>query len=226
MKAFQSLFAGKRYLHRRSTQGDWVAQYLFEDLLALRKANAFVAHVESQEVAVNTGNKVRGKAARRGDGTLGELVPGASTIPASGFRVARGPVANLQIGVEVKVLAKAMIKQIDRVINDLDTQVTHFKSQGPQAIAIAVVGVNHADRCTGYEGKRRFASDVPPSREAPEAITRIQARLKDVYDELVFLRFKATNEAPYAFSWVDQNETSLDYASALTRISRLYEERF
>ena len=44
-----------------------------------------------------------------------------------GFAVARGPVATVEIGVEVKILAKAMIKQIDRVIGDLVKQVTHFR---------------------------------------------------------------------------------------------------
>jgi hypothetical protein len=226
LQAFRSLFEGKRYLHRRSTQGDWVAQFLFEDLRALGKASDFVARVDSHEIVVNTGNRVRGIAARRGDGTLGELVPGALARVVADFRVARGPIANVQIGVEAKVLAKAMIKQIDRVINDLASQVEHFKKQGPRAVTVAMVGVNHADRCVGYEGRRTFPSEIPPLREAPEAIQRIQTRVGRAFDEIVFLRFKATNEAPFPFSWVSQESTNLDYASALTRISRLYEERF
>jgi hypothetical protein len=36
----------------------------------------------------------------------------------SQLSAARGPIATVEIGVEVKILAKPMIKQIDRVIND------------------------------------------------------------------------------------------------------------
>ena len=40
------------------------------------------------------------------------------------------------------------------------------------------------------------------------------------------LRFKATNAPPYPFEWVDYNETRLDYAAALSRISARYQQRF
>ena len=66
----------------------------------------------------------RGVAARRGDGTFGEIIPGEAPILDQGYLVARGPIATVEIGVEVKILAKATIKQIDRVINDLRNQVT------------------------------------------------------------------------------------------------------
>jgi hypothetical protein len=53
---------------------------------------------------------------------LGESLPGVAGIHKEGHHVAEGPTANIQIGVEVKVLSTAMIKQIDRVISDLRNQ--------------------------------------------------------------------------------------------------------
>lgn len=47
-----------------------------------------------------------------------------------GYIVARGPIATVEIGVEVKILAKAMIKQVNRVINDLRDQVSQFRRRG------------------------------------------------------------------------------------------------
>jgi len=226
LAAFRDLFEGKAYLHRVSSHGDWVAQFLFEDLRQLEKSAKYRRGVDTGERVLNTANRVWGKAARRGDGTFGELVPGVAPRRAPGFTVQRGPIANVEIGVEAKILAKAMIKQIDRVINDLDKQAHHFKSLGPRAITVALVGVNHADRCIGYEGSRQYPSETPPSREAPEAIRRIHSRVGGAFDELIFLRYAATNEAPFAFSWVDEESTRRDCASALTRISRLYDSRF
>ena len=55
-------------------------------------------------------------------------------IADEGFSVARGPVATIEIGVETKILAKAMIKQIDRVIGDLIRQTEEFKRRGGRAI--------------------------------------------------------------------------------------------
>ena len=55
----------------------------------------------------------------------------------AGYLVARGPIATVEIGIEVKILAKAMIKQIDRVINDLRNQVVQFKRGGGNPICIA-----------------------------------------------------------------------------------------
>jgi hypothetical protein len=54
-------------------------------------------------------NKRKGIEARRGDGTFGELILGERAVVDPGYKVARGPVANVEIGVEVKILAKAMI---------------------------------------------------------------------------------------------------------------------
>jgi hypothetical protein len=68
------------------------------------------------------------KPGRRGDGTFGELVPAAVALTEKGMLVARGPVATIEIDAETKILVKAMIKQIDRVITDLTNQATQFQS--------------------------------------------------------------------------------------------------
>jgi hypothetical protein len=46
------------------------------------------------------------------------------------------------------------------------------------------------------------------------------------FDELLVLRFKATNLPSYPFDWVRYAELSMDYAAALARISARYQQRF
>jgi hypothetical protein len=97
--------------------------HLLEDLIAINRSPKLIeAAIGRKDRVLNAQNKRRGVAARRGDGTFGEIIPGESAIADSGYLVARGPIATAEIGIEVKVLAKAMIKQIDRVINDLRNQ--------------------------------------------------------------------------------------------------------
>ena len=50
--------------------------------------------------------------------------------------------------------------------------------------------------------------------------------LKNSKENFLVLRFKATNEPPYPFEWVDYDATRLDYAAALSRISARYQQRF
>jgi signal recognition particle GTPase len=58
--------------------------------------------------------------------------------------VKRGPIATIEIGIEVKTIHKAMIKQIDRVITDMKNQVNEFKAHHGKPITISVVGINCA----------------------------------------------------------------------------------
>ncbi len=44
--------------------------------------------------------------------------------------------------------------------------------------------------------------------------------------KFIFLRYKATNDPPYPFEWVNYVETFQDYGAVLTRISRTYDTRF
>ena len=171
-----------------------------------------------------------GKPGRRGDGTFGELVPAAVALTEKGMLVARGPVATIEIGAETKILAKAMIKQIDRVINDLVNQVNQFKRGGGNPICVAFVGINFAERYVSFEGKKKWPTDGKkykhPIQEAAQAEQRLKDKAQSAFDEFQILRFRATNAKPFPFEWVDLIRTEMEYSSVLTRISREYDRRF
>jgi hypothetical protein len=230
LKAFRGLFEGTQYLHRRSNLGDYVASQLYEDLVVLNKSGTLTERVHSHDRVVNLQNVTVGKPARRGDGTFGEIVPTAVAVIQKGILVARGPVATIEIGAETKILAKAMIKQIDRVIGDLIRQVEQFKRSGGNPICIAFVGVNHSDQYTSYERKRKYKTDGKsykhPSQEASRAEELLIQRALPSFDEFQLLRFRATNVRPYPFEWVDFEKTQMEYAALLTRVSREYDRRF
>ena len=232
LREFQRLFEGKIYKHRKSNQGDFVAMHLYEDLIAINRSPKFIdAVMNRKDRVLNVQNKRRGVAARRGDATFGELIPGEIPIADEGYLVSRGPIATVEIGVEVKILAKAMIKQIDRVINDLRNQVVQFRRGGGNPICVAIIGINQAESTVGYEGERPFPTTgkqgfLHPFQEAPEAERRLRAQAAPDFDEFLVLRFKATNAPPYPFDWVDYNATRLDYSAALSRISARYQQRF
>jgi len=229
---FQRLFEGQVYKHRNASQGDFVAMHLYEDLIAVGRSPKLIdAAINRKDRVLNAQNKRRGIAARRGDGTFGELIPGETPVTDKGYLVSRGPIATVEIGIEVKVLTKAMIKQIDRVINDLRNQVVQFKRGGGNPICVAVVGINHAESTIGFEGDRSFPTTgrqgfLHPFQEAAEAERRLQSEAAPEFDEFIVLRFKATNAPDYPFEWVSYDETRLDYAAALSRISARYQQRF
>jgi hypothetical protein len=206
--------------------------HLYEDLIAVNRSPRLIeAAIECKDRVLNVQNKRRGIAARRGDGTFGEIIPGETPITDAGYLVSRGPIATVEIGIEMKVLAKAMIKQIDRVMNDLRNQVIQFKRGGGNPICVAVIGINQAESTVGYEGDRPFPTTgrqgfVHPYQEAPEAERRLKAIAAPEFDEFLMLRFKATNVPPYPFKWVNYKDTRLDYAAALSRISARYQQRF
>lgn len=226
---FRHLFEGKIYKHRASNQGDFVAMHLYEDLVTVHRSSKFIEAVLTRKDRVlNVQNRRRGIDARRGDGTFGEIIPGESPIFDNGYQVGRGPIATVEIGIEVKILAKAMIKQIDRVINDLRNQVAQFRRGGGNPICIAIVGINQAESTVSYEGDRPFpttgkAGFLHPIQEGAEALPRLRTLAASEYDEFLPLPFKATNAPPFPFEWVDYNETRLDYAAALSRISARYQ---
>jgi len=230
LRAFRSLFDGTQYFHRDSSLGDWVASFLYEDLYNLRKSTKLCERITLGQRVLNTENRTVGIVRRRGDGTFGELVPAATAIQEEGFKTARGPVATIEIGVETKILAKAMIKQIDRVIGDLVRQTEEFKKRGGNPICVGIVGVNSSEVYTSYEGQRSFPTDgrryKHPIQEANDAISRLEQRAQPAFDEFLFLRFVATNTAPYPFKWVDERDTTLEYSALLTRVSRGYDRRF
>lgn len=206
--------------------------HLYEDLITVNRSQKLIeAAIVRKDRVLNVQNKRRGVTARRGDGTFGELIPGERAMTDAGYLAPRGPIATVEIGVEVKILAKTMIKQIDRVINDLRHQVEHFKRGGGNPISVAIIGINHAESTVSYEGERPFPTTgrqgfLHPFQEATEAERRLVAQAAPVFEEFLILRFKATNNPPYPFDWVNYNETRLDYAAALSRISARYQRRF
>src|SRR5438045_609405 len=151
LRTFRGVFEGKPYLHRKSNLGDLVASQLYEDLIEINKSAKLVERVKHHERVVNGHNIMTGKPRRRGDGTFGELVPAAVAIIEKGMLVARGPIATIEIGAETKILAKAMIKQIDRVITDLLNQVNQFKRGGGNPVCVAFVGINFAEQYVSLE---------------------------------------------------------------------------
>lgn len=230
LNTFRSLFEGTQYLHRKSNLGDLVAIGFYEDLVALGKSSKLTSRIASHDRVINLRNITVGKSARRGDGTFGELVPSAAAFSEKGFIVARGPIANIEIGAETKILAKAMIKQIDRVVGGLKRQVEMFKQRGGEPICVGFVGINRSERYISYEGERAFPTDgrkhKHPIQEAATAEARLKAEAVPAFDEFLVLRFKATNESPYPFEWQDEKALTLEYNALLTRVSREYDRRF
>lgn len=229
---FRRLFDGQIYRHRASNQGDLVAMHLYEDLVTINRSQRYIdAVLNRRDRVLNVQNRRRGIRARRGDATFGEIIPGETPTIEPTYAVGRGPIATVEIGVEVKILAKAMIKQIDRVVNDLRNQVTQFRRGGGNPICVAVVGINQADSVIGYEGDRPFPTTgrggfLHPIQEAPEAEWRLREEAQPAFDEFLVLRYRATNAPPFPFEWADYDATRLDYAAALTRISARYQQRF
>jgi hypothetical protein len=199
-------------------------------LVALGKSAKLIERVQHHERVVNVKNLMTGKPSRRGDGTFGELVPAAVAVMEKGIFVARGPVATIEIGAETKILAKAMIKQIDRVISDLTNQVAQFKRGGGNPICVAFVGVNFAEKYVSFEGPRKWPTDGKkykhPIQEAGQAEQRLNEKARSAFDEFQILRFRATNARPFPFEWVDLGTTEMEYSAVLTRISREYDRRF
>jgi hypothetical protein len=230
LDAFEQTFQGKKYRHRDSTLGDAIAVHLYEDLLDLELSANLADRIRRQELVVNVGNTRRGIRARRGDGTFGVKLPGAPAVLEQSFLVSRGPLATVEIGIEVKILFKAMIKQIDRVCSDLRGQVDHFRSGGGNPISVGVVGVNHAPECTSYEGERAFPTDgrryKHPIQEATDAIDRLVRNAQPAFDFFLIVPFVASNVEPFSFSWVSQPTAIGDYAALLARVARDFDHRF
>ncbi len=230
LEQFRKLFDGSEYRHRRSNLGDQVASYLYEDLYDLSRSAKYVAAINNRSRVLNRRNQTMGQKARRGDGTLGEALPHIVAVTIPNFSVAIGHVATVEIGTEVKVLAKAMIKQLDRVGTDMMNQVAEFRRRGGNPICVGIVGVNYAPSYTSYEGDKPWPTDGKkhkhPIQEAKAAEVRLSQRVAAQFDEFVVLRFNAENVPPYTFTWVNQSQTENEYGAAIVRISREYDSRF
>lgn len=65
------------------------------------------------------------------------------------------------------------------------------------------------------------------TRQQTAASLPLAEDLQDNTSEaLASLQYKATNEPPYPFEWLNYIDTFQDYGAALTRISRTYDTRF
>jgi hypothetical protein len=222
---FRHTFESGPYRHRDSQLGNRIGDFLFEDLYTLSRGR-FRQDVDSGLSVLNPMGISPGVRARRGDGSFGRLLPGRSPRPRPGFRVPIGPTAAVEIGVEVKILAKAMSKQIDRVNNDLCAQAQSFRSKNPHAVSVGIVGVNHADWYVSYEGDRSYKTDEhgpPPALEAPEAVRRLMDRADGCFEEFLVIRFSATNASPFDFRFVDQPRLEDEYGAILLRLLGRYE---
>lgn len=226
LRRFELSFRDVRYVHRNSQLGNRIGDCLFDDLYQLRPDSRFRRDVDQGRVVLNPKGVSPGVSARRGDGSLGPLLPGYEPRPNLGHAVPIGPTAGVDIGAEVKILAKAMIKQIDRVNSDLCGQATHFRTKNPHAVSVGIVGVNHARSYLSFEGEREFPTGEygpHPYQEAPEAIRRLMAKADGCFEEFLIIPFVATNAPPYPFGWVEQRKTEDAYGAMLIRLLSRYE---
>ena len=183
--------------------------------------------MRSQLEIVTVNGEIYGrKRVRRNDSFSGRPPAGELDIRTpTGSDVSEGVIAEPHIGCEVKILAKAQQKQIDRVINDLRGFGVRMRSLHARCINVAVVGVNHESEYVSYEGERQYR-DRLRAHEATQTEQRVQEIHGD-FDEVLVLPFRASNEAPtFPFAWMDEGKTRRDYGAILTRIGSLYDERF
>jgi len=144
LERYKNTFFGKRYDHRNSSLGNIIGRELFEDLISYSGSVAYVDHVQHGRTVVNRGGKIHTpRAIRRNDSILGRPPAGFNVVPPShGYSVLEGPVAEPRVGCELKILAKSQLKQIGRVISDLERFADRMKSLNQRCINVAVVGVN------------------------------------------------------------------------------------
>lgn len=224
---FASTFRRGPYKHRSANLGNRIARELFEDLFAHVVSDRLVERMRSRLEIVTTNGEIYGrKRVRRNDSFSGRPPAGELDIRAlPGFQVREGVIAEPHIGCEVKIVAKAQQKQIDRVLNDLRGFGVRMRSLHARCINVAVVGVNHEPAYVSYEGTRQYRHGLRPG-EAKQTEERVR-EVEGDFDEVLVLPFRATNVPPkFPFTWVDKAKTRRDYGAILTRIGSLYEERF
>ena len=231
LNEFAETFRGKVYRHRNSNIGNLIAIELYEDLYALGKSRKLVERIDQKQCTINVEGKLTGVSLRRADGTFGERNPSIPAVEVADHAVARSHLATVEIGIEVKIISKAMIKQVDRVQGDLEKQTRNFRHGGGNPVSVGIVGINHAERYTSFEKDRTFTTTgrggyKHPAQEADETERRLNQHVRRHYDEFLILHYKATNESPYPFEWVDEANTLAEYGAILTRISRKYDDRF
>jgi hypothetical protein len=99
---FEATFRDGPYLHRNSQLGNRIADFLFDDLYLLDRTSRFHVDVDEGRIALNPKGVSPGLKTRRGDGSLGPIVPGYQAKSISGHAVPIAPTAEVDIGAEVK----------------------------------------------------------------------------------------------------------------------------
>src|SRR5436190_3815001 len=195
LERFRKTFWDTRYDHRNSSLGNIIGRELFEDLVSHSGSVAYVDHVQRGRTVVNRGGKIHTpRTIRLNDSILGRPPAGFTlTPPPPGFSVFEGPVAEPRVGCELKILAKSQLKQIGRVISDLERFADRMKLLNQRCINVAVVGVNYESDYVGWEGERPYRHKL--SANEPEIVSaRLAEALLHRYDELLIFRFRATNQ--------------------------------
>lgn len=226
---FEATFRDGPYRHRNANLGNRIADFLYEDMVDVDPTSKFATRASSGARVLNPAIVVPGIRARRGDGSFGAPIPQTQARYEPGFNVARGATATVEVGAEVKIVAKAMGKQIDRVINDLRHQVVEFRQKSDRCLTVGIVGVNFSDYYISYEGARTFPTGPghrAPSSEAPIAERRLATEVAGDYDEFLLLGFKTTNEPPYPFEWLALANKEQEYGALLVRLLEAYDRRF
>ncbi|MGQ0572544.1 MAG: hypothetical protein ACT4P5_23795 [Armatimonadota bacterium] len=153
LEAFRRTFGGTVYKHRISTTGNKIGREIFEDLYGHMTSRLYRRHVDRRMGVLSRVGKIHGKDIRRNDSVFGRPPAGVTPeVPTGGYSLAEGPVAEPRIGCEVKILAKAQQKQIDRVISDLENFALRMTSLNRKCINVAIIGVNHESNYVGHEG--------------------------------------------------------------------------
>ncbi len=231
---FKALFDKRAYLHRRPGNGDTVAFGLIEDLVASKLSTALFREASRGTSGIASGNARHGITVRRGDGTFGRFVPGTRAYEIEGSVLKKGMVSTVDIGIEVKILNKAMIKQVHDRIAGLQQQAEYFKrgkDRQPEGnpVTIAVIGVNHASYTVGYEGERTYRTDGKKERhpcdEGDETVRRLKREVAPHYDEVIIIPYEATNEDPFPFRFKDETALYHEWDLMLSRVSAEYNKR-
>ncbi len=190
---FEATFRKGPYKHRSPSLGNLIGRELFEDLVAHEVSRLLVDRVRSRREIVTMNGEIYGrKRVRRNDSFSGRPPAGELDIRSvEGYAVSEGVIAEPHIGCEVKILAKAQQKQIDRVVNDLRGFAVRMRSLHARCINVAIVGVNHESEYVSYEGDRQYRDRLRPN-EATQTEQRV-GDLQEDFDEVLILPFRATN---------------------------------
>lgn len=231
LDAFQHVFQGQFVSAPEFEQGGPDCLVSYEDLYDLNQSPVYHTGIQQGSLVYNRGNRVVGPIiggvrVRRGDGLFGQAVPGQPLVPEPGFAVQRGHVANIRIGIEIKIVSTAMARQFDRVMTGIIDQHSVFKRVSDDCITVVMVAVNHAVEYESYEGDRVFRAT--PIDEAAKTMRRFAHELASVnlYDEVLLVAFAASNIAPFPFAWTNWQATYAAYNASLVRLGNAYESRF